>query len=434
VSAHAAALAMLPRVPRARPADAAIVHLGLGSFHRAHQAVYTARALDVEEGPWGIVGVAMRSRAVVDAMRAQDGLYSVLSLDRDAAEPLVVGVHTGVLVAAKQADEVVARIADARTRIVTITVTEAGYKPPAIPIALLARALERRLRDHGEPLAVVSCDNVRRSGERTRALVLELVDGAVREWAASSVAFPATMVDRIVPATADAHRAQAAQLLGVRDAVPVPAEPFSMWVLEDRFPGGRPRWEAAGVIFSDEVERYEVLKVRLLNATHSLIAYLGLLAGARFIAEAVAVPEIRDVAVRAMRDELLPTVEVPSGLDAQEYMRRVVARFENPATGHRTAQVASDGSLKLPERLGGAVRRHLAAGHVPRLLALAVAGFACCIEMDDVRDPVRGRGRDARSLAASLFPDEPSFVDAVVELHGALARGGWRAGIEAALS
>jgi fructuronate reductase len=413
-------LGTLPRTPRARPGEAGIVHLGLGSFHRAHQAVYTARALDAHEGSWGIVGVASRSRRVVDAMRAQDGLYSVLSLDRDRAEPLVVGVHTDLLVAADEPAEVVARIADERTRVVTLTVTEAGYRPSAMPVALLARGLERRFRAHGEPLAVVSCDNVRRSGERARGLVLERVDGELREWVQSLVTFPASMVDRIVPATADEHRAQAARLLGVEDAVPVPAEPYSMWVLEDRFPAGRPRWEAAGVIFSDEVERYEVLKVRLLNATHSLVAYLGLLAGARFIADAIAIPEIRDQAQRAMRDELLATVAVPADVDVDVYMDQVLARFENPATGHRTAQVASDGSLKLPERLGGAVADHLAAGRVPRLLALTVAAFAACLEMPEVHDPMRGRHDDVRSLAAALFPDAPEFVDLVVELHAGI--------------
>lgn len=416
----------IPHVPARPVAGAGIVHLGLGSFHRAHQAVYTARALDAEDGPWGIVGVASRSQHIVDGIRAQDGLYSVLSLGPGVAEPLVVGVHTDLLVAAEQADEVVARIGDARTRIVTLTVTEAGYKPPATPIALLARGLERRFRTHGEPVSVVSCDNLRRSAERTRALLLERVEPELHDWIASSVTFPATMVDRIVPATADAHRAQAAQLLGVEDAVPVPAEPFSMWVLEDRFAAGRPRWEAGGAIFSDEVERYEVLKVRLLNGTHSLIAYLGLLAGARFVADAVAIPEIRSAAERAMHDELLPTVEVPAGLDPGGYMRQLMARFENPATGHQTAQVASDGWHKLPERLGDAVLHHLDGGRVPRLLALAVAGFVLHVGRDDVR-----------SLLGELFPPavaqaEP-FVVAVGELHDALVRGGWRAGIEAAL-
>ena len=387
----------------------------------------------------GPTALTLPAYTALSVLRAQDGLYSVLTLGPGVAEPLVVGVHADLVVAAEQPEEVVLRIADARTRIVTLTITEAGYKPAGPIVGLLARGLEQRFRAHGEPLAVVSCDNLRAGGERTRALVLERVDRGLRDAIAGAVAFPATMVDRIVPATTDAHRAQAAQLLGVDDAVPVPAEPFSMWVLEDRFPGGRPRWEAGGVIFSDEVERYEILKVRLLNATHSLIAYLGLLAGARFISDAVAIPQIADAAQRAMRDELLPTLEVPAGLDVDDYMRQLMARFENPATGHRTAQVASGGSLKLPERLGDAVAHHLAAGLVPRLLALAVAAFARCIAVPDVRDPARERLEaldDARSLVAAVFPaaiaEAAPFVEAVSELHDALARGGWRAGVEAA--
>jgi fructuronate reductase len=454
-------LAAVPHAPGRRPHEAGIVHLGLGNFHRAHQAVYTARALDAAPGPWGVVGVASRSRRVVEAMRTQDGLYTVLSLAPHSVPPLVVGVHTELLVAADQPEEVVARLADPRTRIVTLTVTEEAYAPSSPTIALLARGLERRLQAHAEPLAVVSCDNLPANGERTRALVLEAVEtlgGELRDWTARSVAFPATMVDRIVPATDDGHRALVPELLGVEDAVPVPAEPFSMWVLEDRFPAGRPQWEAAGAIFSDEVGRYEDLKLRLLNGTHSLIAYLAILAGARTIAEALERREIRLAAEHVMRQEYLPTVIVPSGLDVERYMEDLLARFANPALGHRASQVASDGSLKLPARITGAVLDHHAAGRVPRLIGLTVAAYIRCLCTPDcydataqgtIHDPygerlrqLGRRARDSRSLvdavlaegilAASLVEATP-FADAVGELHDVLVRHGHRAAIDAAL-
>jgi fructuronate reductase len=266
------------------------------------------------------------------------------------------------------------------------------------------------------------------------------------------------MVDRIVPATAAGPVALAAELLGVDDAVPVPAEPFGMWVLEDRFPAGRPRWEAGGATFTDEVERYEVLKLRLLNGTHSLIAYLGLLAGAPTICEAVARAEIRAAGERVMRDEYLPTVDVPSGLDAERYMEQLMSRFSNPALGHRTAQVASDGSLKLPVRITGAVLDRLAAGVVPRLVALTVAAYIRCLGAPDaadaaggaaMSDPLRnrleslgGRHLDSRSLVRAVFAldvfaaelaQSGAFVDAVAELHAVLVRHGHGAAIEAAL-
>jgi fructuronate reductase len=473
-------------IPAHAPAEAGIVHLGLGSFHRAHQAVYTARALERDGGPWGIVGVASRSRRVADALRAQDGLYSVLELG-GAKEPLVVGVHSELLVAADDPHAVVDRLADPGTRIATLTVTERGYTarpatgglntglarvradldgaPPSTTIGLLARGLQRRWRGSGQPMAIVSCDNVARNGEHTRALVLEFVgllsdpDAAqLHAWIQQSVGFPSTMVDRIVPATQPEHRAHAADLLGLRDAAPVVAEPFSMWVLEDRFPGGRPSWEAGGAIFSDEVQRYEQLKLRLLNATHSLIAYLGLLAGIRSIARAVARPEIRLIAEHLIADELRPTLDAPAQVDVAAYVEQVFARFANAALDHRTSQVASEGSTKLPVRITAAVLYHSERGRVPRALALTLAAYIRCLatpnaydagRLGAIVDPRREELQELRLLAhgsrelvdavlaAGIFDpalaEAEGFVEAVAELHGVLAAHGHHAAIEAAI-
>jgi fructuronate reductase len=474
-------------VPAQAPAQSGIVHLGLGSFHRAHQAVYTARALDHEAGPWGIVGVAHRSRRVTGALRAQDGLYSVLELGGADAPPLVVGVHSELLVAADQPDAVVARLADPATRIATLTVTEQGYTarpgtgtldaanprveadlggaPPTTTIGLLARGLRERWRGHAQPMAIVSCDNVARNGEHTRALVLEFAgllrepDAAeLRAWIERSVAFPSTMVDRIVPATRDEHRARAAQLLGLHDGAPVVAEPFSAWVLEDRFPAGRPRWEAAGAVFSDELERYEQLKLRLLNATHSLVAYLGLLAGERSIAEAIARAEIRAAAEHVIHVELRPTFEAPAEVDVPRYVDGLFARFANAALDHRTCQVASDGSAKLPARITAAVLHHTVRGAVPRALALTVAAYIRCLatpgaydaaRLGAIADPERERleqlgrrTRESRELVEAVFElgifapalaAATAFVEAVAELHAVLATHGLRAAIDVAI-
>jgi fructuronate reductase len=474
-------------VPAHAPVQAGIVHLGLGSFHRAHQALYTARALQHEPGPWGIVGVANRSHRVRDALRAQDGLYCVLELGAAPPAALVVGVHSELLVAADEPLAVVARIADPGTRIATLTVTEQGYTaraagggldtdsaqvradlagtPPRTTIGLLARGLQRRWRGHAEPMTIVSCDNVARNGDHTRALVLEFVallaepDAVeLRAWIEQSIGFACTMVDRIVPATQPEHRARVAELVGLHDAAPVAAEPFSMWVLEDRFPAGRPRWEAAGAIFSEEVERYEQLKLRLLNATHSLIAYLGLLAGARSIAQAIARPEIRRAAEHAMDDELRPSLQAPAQVDVGRYVEALFARFANAAVDHRVRQVASDGSAKLPVRITGAVLHHLDCGVVPRMLALTVAAYIRCLATPDaydagrlgaVADPERDRleelgrrVRDPRALVRAVFelgifePDlarADAFVEAVAELHAVLVAHDHHAAIEAAL-
>ena len=474
-------------VPAHAPAQAGIVHLGLGSFHRAHQALYTARALERDGGAWGIVGVAGRSRRVTGALRAQDGLYCILELGGAELVPLVVGVHTELLVAADEPLAVVERLADPDTRIATLTVTEQGYSAraatgtlntelapvradldgaaPRTTIGLLARGLQRRWRAHGEPIAIVSCDNVAGNGQHTRALVLEFVgllpepDAAqLHGWIERSVGFPSTMVDRIVPATRPEHRARAAELLGLHDAAPVAAEPFHMWVLEDRFPAGRPRWEAAGAIFSDEVQRYEQLKLRLLNATHSLIAYLGLLAGERSIAEAIARPEIRAVAEHVIHEELRPSLDAPAQVDVPRYVDDLFARFANIALDHRACQVASDGSAKLPVRITAAVLHHTARGHVPRALALTLAAYIRCLATPDAYDVARlgavvdpererlealgRRARDSRELVAAVFElgifasalaRATAFVEAVAELHAVLVAHDHRAAIGAAI-
>jgi fructuronate reductase len=475
------------RVPAEAPARAGIVHLGLGSFHRAHQAVYTARAIDHESGPWGILGVAWRSRRVVDALRSQDGLYCILELGGGDSVPLVVNVHTDLLVAADEPRAVLDRLADADTRIATLTVTEQGYTAhpstgalntdvadvradlhggvPRTTVGLLARGLQQRWSAHGEPMAIVSCDNLNANGRHTRALVLEFVGllndpgtAELQAWIEQTIAFPSTMVDRIVPAMHPEHRIRAAARLGLDDATPVVAEPFSMWVLEDRFPAGRPRWEAGGAIFSDEVARYEQLKLRLLNATHSLIAYLGLLAGAWSIAAAISRPEIRKVAEHVVHEEMRPTLVAPAQVDVGRYVETLFARLANGDIGHRTCQVASDGSVKLAVRVVPAVLEHVARGVVPRGLALIFASYIRCLAtpaaydaasvgalVDPQRDRLEDLGRRARgsrAIVTAVFElgifgtglaRATAFVEAVAELHAVLVAHGHRRAIEAAV-
>lgn len=464
-----------------------IVHLGLGNFARAHTAVYTAAALAEKPGPWGVVGVAQRSHAIADALVAQDLLYSVLTLAPGAAETAIPGVLTDVLVAAEEPERLLQHLAAPTTRIVTLTVTEKGYSyspaslgldfddplvradllggPPRTAIAQIVRGLQRRAGGHGAAVTVVSCDNLAGNGDHTRCLVDEFVDALpaaerdeVAGFLAAAVSFPSTMVDRIVPATTPAHRQLAADRLGVTDEVPVPTEPFSMWVLQDDFAGGRPAWEAGGAIFTDDVHAYELLKLRLLNGTHSLIAYLGMLAGQRYIADAVAIPAI-ERAARALISEYMPTLTVPGGVDLPRYVEQLFERFANTAIAHPTTQVGSDGSLKLPVRITDAVRHHLDHGTAPRLLALTVAAYIACLAipggydsaaLGTVRDPagprlaeLGARAGDLRRLVsavfteAAIFPPElaerPAFTDAVAELLAALTRRGVTAAVDQAL-
>lgn len=390
------------------PEQTGIVHFGLGNFHRAHAAVYTALALAEEPGDWGIVGIANRSRKVIDAMEAQDHRYSVVTLDPGTEEVGVVDVHRRTLVAAEDGPEVLAAIADPHHKILTLTISEAGYHldsrtgrldtqspdiaadladggaNPRSPLGQIAFGLVRRHAEGGAPITVLSCDNMLSAGHQTRAMLTQFLEAAgaapeVMEWLAGSVTFPNAMVDRIVPAPTDGTREVAARVLGVEDACPVPAELFTMWVIEDKFAAGRPRWEAAGAIFSDEVEKYELVKLRLLNGGHSLIAYLGGLDRQETIPDSRGQDFIEQCARAALVDEYLPSIDLPSGFDPDHYIEQLFARWSNTVLGDKTARVGSDGSTKLVQRVPIPAIELLEKGRMPEQLALTVAAWICCV-------------------------------------------------------
>lgn len=435
-----------PRYDRGR-VSTGIVHIGLGAFHRAHQAVYTDDVLARDGGgSWGICGVCPRHAAVRDALAPQDGLYTAVERDAAGDRLRVVGALTEVLVAPEDPPAAVARLADPAVRIVSLTVTEKGYSRgpdggldeghpdlahdlnhPARPrsaIGLVAEGLARRRGAGVAPFTVLCCDNLPRNGDTVRRLVLAFAgarDPALARWIGDAVAFPNTMVDRIVPATTDADRAAVADRLGLTDAWPVVCEPFRQWVVEDRFPAGRPAWHAAGAELVADVAPYEAMKLRLLNASHSALAYLGALVGFETIAEAVADPDLHGFVAALMAEEAAPTLAAPPGTDLAAYRASVLRRFANPALGHRTAQVAMDGSQKLPVRLLGTVRDRVAAGAPCRRLALAVAAWMRYVagsdgpgRSEDLRDPLAGR---LRAAAASAGPDPDRLARALLSVR-----------------
>ena len=386
-----------------------IVHLGLGNFHRAHQAVYTAQALAAQEGPWGILGVASRSGAIATAMRQQDLRYGVLEISPHSSSVTIPAVHTGAIVAADDPNAVVDAIGNPATAIVTLTVTEHGYtysprthrldidapavqadltvgSAPGTSIGQIVRGLLQRAGTHAAPITILSCDNLSDNGSHTARLVREFVEALppaertdLLPFLDSAVTFPNTMVDRIVPTTTDADRQAVARQLGVRDQIPVPAEPFTMWVLQDRFAAGRPAWEHGGAMFTDDVHPYELLKLRLLNGTHSLIAYLGALDGQPTIPDATAQPFITDAARRVLIDDYLPSITVPADVDLDDYVGQLFTRWSNSALGHGTHQVGSDGSVKLAQRIPEPALLHLNNGRMPHHLALTLAAYLTCL-------------------------------------------------------
>jgi fructuronate reductase len=434
--------------PDPREISVGIVHLGLGAFHRAHQAVYTQDALATgTANSWGICGVTQRSPAVAESLLPQDCLYSVLERSERSTVIRVIGAVRQVLFAAEQAEELADLLSVPSTHIVTLTVTEKGYRfdpstrrlrrddpelladaagrPPRTVLGQLVGGLEERRQRGGPPLTVVCCDNFPRNGATLRQLVNDFCHlrtgpraAQLRSWVTENVAFPDTMVDRIVPAATAEDRDLALGLLGLEDRGVVVTEPFCQWVIEDHFAGPRPAWERVGATVVADVAPYEEMKLRLLNGSHSALAYLGALAGFEFISDVVRAPDFARYARGLMDIDVTPTLNVPSGFDLDAYKNDLMGRFSNPVLRHRTTQIAMDGSQKLPYRLLGTISSRLAAGQLPRHACLAVAGwirYASAGRTDSgallpLDDPIAAKLRAAARSAASADARVTSFL------------------------
>ncbi|TDG14102.1 mannitol dehydrogenase family protein [Seongchinamella unica] len=353
-----------------------IVHLGLGAFHRAHQAVFTEDAILHSGGNWGITGVSMRSDSVARQLLPQDCLYSVLAEDGREQSLRVVAVVRNVLVAATQLEAVCQAIASPRTRIVSLTITEKGYctgadgcsldrdhvqlrsdldnpQQPTSAIGVLALALERRRLQGGQPLTLISCDNLSANGRVLAAVLREyagLVFPELSGWLEEHTRYPCSMVDRIVPAAAARQQAAQSAMLGLDDKAAIATERFNQWIIEDDFCSERPAWDAVGVQFVDNILPYERIKLGLVNATHSAIAYAGLLAGRETVDEVVSDPTLGGYVHRLMTRSLVPALSVPAGFDLNSYVEQLWVRFSNPCLRHRCAQIAMDGSEKISQR------------------------------------------------------------------------------------
>lgn len=401
-NATAAALpaAIARPVPR-KALGRRIVHLGMGAFHRAHQAIYTQDAID-EQDPWHVVGVSLRSPDVRDTLAPQDGLYTVTERANGVTSTRLVTVIDRVLVASEDACAVIDLLAAADTPVVTLTITEKGYyrhpatgalrlDDPAIAGDLcggtprtiygyLAAAISRRRASGAGGLTLVSCDNLAGNGALLMRLLTEFLgacDPDLAIWALEHVLAPNTMVDRIVPASSPSDRALVSAAIGMEDAAAIVTEPFRQWVIADRFAGPRPRWERAGAQIVDEVEPFELAKLRLLNASHSTLAYMGLQLGYAFVHQAIADPVLRDFVTRQMRVEAIPSLTAAEGLDPDAYVDAILTRFANADLHHRLDQIAMDGSQKISQRWLAAIEDRLAEGrNSPHLLTSVAAWIA----------------------------------------------------------
>lgn len=450
-----------------------LVHLGIGAFHRAHQAVAIDACLARGERDWGIVAASLRSPAVRDALAPQDCLYTLCTRSDDQVDHRVIGSISSVLVAPENPERLLAALSDPRIRLVTLTVTEKGYATdlasgalrfddpdiahdlahPSLPrstLGFLTEAIARRRASGLKPFSILSCDNLPRNGatlHRSLVAFAAARDRGLADFILQSVVCPSSMVDRIVPATTDLDRARVAEALGLVDEAPVLGEPFFQWVIEDRFGQGRPGLEQAGAEMVGDVEPFEHMKLRLLNGAHTLLAAVGRLAGLATVDAAIADRAVRRL-VNAYWDEARPTLVIDAA-QSMRYVERLTERFSNRALAHQTAQIATDASLKVPQRILAGLRERRRTGAPCEAMVFAVAAWIrSCGGFDDagrpllVQDPAYARWTGApdqrqampgETVAAFLqwssvfgadLPRDFEFAESLTSAYGAIADHG----------
>ena len=367
------------------------MHLGVGGFHRAHQAVYLDDLLALPDTErWGEIGVGVLpgDARMRDALRGQDFLFTVVERSASAQSARVIGSMMGYILAAEDREAAIEAMAAPSTRIVSLTITEGGYyldegtgqffpDHPEIQRGLITEALQRRRLRGLPPFTVMSCDNLQENGHVTKAVVLGYAgrrDPALGQWIADQVSFPCSMVDRITPGTTPEDLQFVATRFGVKDAWPVMTEPFRQWVIEDNFCNGRPAWERVGAELIGDVAPYETMKIRLLNGSHLAMAYLGALAGFTYVHEILADPTFHAF-IRAFMEEVTPVVPVIPGTSVTEYKQTLLERFSNPSINDQVTRICSEGSAKMPKWLLPSITELLATGGRTDLLTLVVGSW-----------------------------------------------------------
>jgi fructuronate reductase len=459
-----------------------IVHLGLGNFHRAHQAIYTEEAVIRAGGDWGISGVTLQGSTIKrDALNEQDGLFSVIQRDEHGDEMKIVRILQETLALPYDWPQVFERLTDPNVRVVSLTVTEKGYcrrssgglqsdhplilhdlrnpqTPKSVPGIILA-GLHGRKGKGILPFTSLPCDNISANGQALRRVVLDLarlveeVHSAYQglaSWVETHCKFPSTMVDRIVPASTEVDKEEVVEKLSLVDYLPVSCEPFRQWVIEDNFSNGRPAWEGVGAQLVSDVTPFELAKLRMLNAAHSTLAYFSLLLGLQTIDEAISHHLLKPFLYDMLTEEVIPILveHVPVELDLHRYRDDLLRRFANPSLKHQTIQIAADGSQKVPQRLLTTISECVASNKPFSRLACSVAAWMICwrCHSDDgtsfsLQDPMSAQLRAAYDTSkgnpqswleemnarVDVFPSglaaNPTFRDAIVKLLGSLQKG-----------
>ncbi|NOH24906.1 mannitol dehydrogenase family protein [Vibrio europaeus] len=455
-----------------------IVHLGFGAFHRAHQALFTNEMLSKTSSDWGICEVNLfGGETLIESLRQQDHLYTVAEKGAESTTVRVISSVTESLHPNLDGiDTVLSKMAEPQVSIVSMTITEKGYcadpatgkldrnnplviadlanpTEPKSALGYIVQALKMRRERGLNPFTVMSCDNVQENGHVAKAVILEfaqLLDPEFAHWIEANVTFPCTMVDRIVPAATKETLAEITELLGCEDPCAIACEPFRQWVIEDNFVAGRPEWDIAGAEFVADVVPYEEMKLRMLNGSHSFLAYLGYLGGYAHISDTMTDHGYRKAAFDMMIKAQARSLNMPERTDLKGYAKLLIERFTNPSLRHKTWQIAMDGSQKIPQRLGGSLQFHLTQGSDFSWLATAIAGWMRYVSgVDeqghniDVRDPMADTLRqicDEHGFNVSvvpallgveaIFPKElgqnPKVIDAVSTAYQSLIDHGAR--------
>lgn len=433
-------------------ASAGIVHFGVGAFHRAHQAVYLDDVLAGGGSEWGIcgVGVLPHDRRIADVLQAQDGLYTLMTVDSDDTTVVrVIGSHLGHLHAPDNPAAVLEALADPATKIVSLTITEGGYsindatgefeptdpavladlagaEVPSSVLGFIVAGLAARRAAGSAPFTVMCCDNIQHNGHVTRTAITGFaarLDPDLAGWIGEHVAFPNSMVDRITPATTP-EVAAAVAAYGIEDGWPVRAEAFTQWVLEDNFPAGRPPLETVGVQIVPDVMPYELMKLRLLNASHQLMAYLGVLSGYTYAHEVCRDADFVAYLLDYMHTEAIPTLAPVPGIDLDAYCDQLIDRFSSEAIRDTLARLALDGSDRIPKFVLPVVEAQLATGGDIRRATLALAAWSRYLDpATDLAGPAPvDRRLESLRIAASRENEQPgSFLDQA-EIFGDLGQ------------
>ncbi|MER8717701.1 mannitol dehydrogenase family protein [Mesorhizobium sp. M0999] len=426
-----------------------MAHLGVGAFHRCHQAEYTDDLISLRFDRWGIVGINIRPPRLADTLGRQGGLYTRLIRENSHIEARVIGSIVRVVDSQESAAPALGVLISPDIELVTMTVTEKGYchvpssgeldlghpdivhdlanpeTPRSVP-GLLVRALEQRRATNGRPLTLLSCDNIPANG----VILANVVQTFARQrgnglaaWIAANSAFPSSMVDRIAPAVTQDDLDSVEQWFGYHDAAVAVGEPFRQWVIEEKFAGRMPRWDLVGATFVDDVTPFEHLKMRVLNGAQTALATLGVLAGLEHTSDAMADPLLSDFIRRMLVEEIVPTLMPVSGVLPLAYVEQSLARLKNTAIRHRNHQVATDGSQKIVQRLLNPIRDRLAMGQSIGLLSVPVAGWmAYLIQASErfgrrwpVSDPYAGK---VAAIADATGPDASALVSAILAIDG----------------